>query len=96
MSIKEEELDLRIEPSFTERYLGLSTRLFLFLTLIVILAGIYIGVILYGTNSIDILLDLQAYESYLSDEIERLKQKNAQLQKEYFELKEISGMSQKR
>ena len=96
MSIKEEDFEVEEHLSLTERYLGLSLKTFLFLATFVILMGIYIGIILYGKNSINVLLGLQNYESYLRDEIEALKEQNAKLQKEYFELKEISGESDKK
>jgi len=77
--------------SITQEYFGLSLTMF-FISLAIILAlGIYIGTILYGTNSVEILLGLQEYESYLQNEVTKLKYENAQLQKEYFELKEISA-----
>ena len=96
MSIKEEDFEVEEHLSLSEKYLGLSTKTFLLLVTFVILMGMYIGVILYGKNSVNVLLRLQTYESYLKDEITRLKQENAKLQKEYFELKEISGESDKR
>ncbi len=95
MSIKEEEFEVD-EPGFIQKYLGLSTKTFLLLATSVILIGIYIGVILYGKNSIKVLLNLQTYEIYLKEEIHNLKEENAKLQKEYFELKEISGETDKR
>jgi len=77
--------------SITEKYLGLSLTRFLVLLIIVLGFGIYIGVLIYGTNSLEVLFGLQDYEEYLNSEIFRLKNENAQLQKEYFELKEISA-----
>ncbi len=59
--------------------------------LVVLGLGIYIGVILYGTNSVEVLLGLEDYENYLQGEVTRLKEENAELQREYFELKEISA-----
>ena len=91
MGIKEEEIEIEESLDIVERYLGLSYKTFLLLVSVVVLMGIYIGVILYGKNSINVLLKLQTYESYLHEDIERLKHENAKLQKEYFELKEISG-----
>ncbi len=84
-----EEIDT--QESITQKYLGLSVKKFLFLLFIVVALGIYLGVLLYGTNSLEILYGLQEYESYLQDEIVRLKDENAELQREYFELKEISA-----
>jgi len=84
-----EEIDTN--ESITQKYLGLSLRKFFFLFFIVVSLGIYLGILLYGTNSLEILYGLQEYESYLQDEVVRLKNENAELQREYFELKEISA-----
>ncbi|MCW8837108.1 MAG: hypothetical protein OQJ77_04770 [Thiovulaceae bacterium] len=77
--------------SITEKHLGLSLKKFLFLLSIVSIIGIYIGILFYGTNSLEVLFELQDYENFLETEITRLKSENASLQKEYFELKEISA-----
>jgi hypothetical protein len=84
-----EEIDR--SQSVTQRYLGLSVGKFLFLLGVVLFLGVYIGILLYGTNSVEVLLGLEDYETFLQDEIVRLKNENAMLQKEYFELKEISA-----
>jgi len=84
-----EEIDNSL--SFTEEYLGLSLSKFLVLLAIVLASGIYIGILLFGDNSLEVLLGLEDYNKYLQDEIVRLKSENADLQKEYFELKEISA-----
>ncbi len=91
--MQNEELYEEIDntQSFTQKYLGLSLLKFLLLLLIVLALGIYVGVLLYGTNSIEVLFGLQEYENYLQDEIIRLKSENAELQREFFELKEISA-----
>ncbi|MBL4730359.1 MAG: hypothetical protein JKY28_03115 [Sulfurimonas sp.] len=77
--------------SLTQEYFGLSLTKFFVLILMVLSFGIYVGLILYGTNSIEILFGLEEYEHYLSDEVYRLKHENAELQRQYFELKEISA-----
>jgi len=84
-----EEID--VSESITQKYLGLSLTKFFFLFFIVVTLGIYLGVLLYGTSSLEILFGLQDYEIYLQDEVTRLKLENAELQREYFELKEISA-----
>jgi hypothetical protein len=91
--MQNEELyeDIDNSQSITQRYLGLSLGKFLSLFLIVLALGIYLGVLLYGTNSLEVLFGLQDYENYLQDEVYRLKNENAELQREYFELKEISA-----
>jgi len=77
--------------SLTEKHLGLSLKKFLFLLFIVLALGIYLGTLFYGTNSLEVLFGLQDYQDFLEEEITRLKSENAALQKEYFELKEISA-----
>jgi len=77
--------------SITQKHLGLSLKKFFFLLSIVVVLGVYLGVLLYGTSSLEILFGLQDYEVYLQDEVNRLKLENADLQREYFELKEISA-----
>jgi amino acid permease len=84
-----EEIDTT--QSMTQRYLGLSLNKFFALFFIVVSFGIYVGILLYGTNSLEVLFGLQDYETYLQSETVRLKNENAQLQREYFELKEISA-----
>jgi len=91
--MRDEELYEGIDDaqSLTQKYLGLSLTKFLMLLVIVLVTGVYIGILLYGTNSLEVLLGLQDYEGYLQSEIDRLRTQNAELQKEYFELKEISA-----
>ncbi len=79
------------EQNIVQKYLGLSLKKFLLLVFLVISFGMYLGLILYGTNSVEVLLNLQDYETYLHNEVVRLKSENAALQREYFELKEISA-----
>ena len=91
--MQNEELyaDIDNTQSLTQEYLGLSLKKFLILVIVVLGFGIYIGILLYGTNSLEVLFGLEDYEQYLNTEIFRLKNENAELQREYFELKEISA-----
>jgi hypothetical protein len=91
--MQEEELYEEIDTtqSITQRYLGLSLTKFFLLLFIVTALGIYLGILLYGSSSLEVLFGLQDYENYLQDEVVRLKNENAELQREYFELKEISA-----
>jgi cell division protein FtsB len=81
--------EIEHSQSLPERYLGLSWGKLIFALILVLALGIYIGVLLFGDNSLEVLLNLEEYETYLKDEIVRLKEENAALQKEYFELKEL-------
>jgi len=51
--------------------------------------AIYTGNLLFGDNSLEVLLNLEIEKDFLSKEVEILKQDNAKLQKSYFELKEL-------
>ena len=84
-----EEIDN--QQTFTQHYLGLSLNKFFILFSIVIVFGIYLGIILYGANSMEVLVNLQDYETYLKTQTTQLKNENAELQMKYFELKEISA-----
>ena len=80
-----------IAQSITQKHLGLSFARFTLFMVIVIFFGVYLGILLYGTSSLEVLFGLQDYEDYLTSEIVRFKSENAQLQREYFELREISA-----
>lgn len=91
--MQKEELFEGIEEhqDVTQKYLGLSLAKFFLLFALVIALGIYIGNLLYGNSSLEVLLGLEEYENYLKSQIKELKSENAELQREYFELKEISA-----
>ena len=56
---------------------------------IVIAIAVYIGFLLFGTNSLEVLFQLNVTQKNLERNIKYLKMENARLQKEYFELKEL-------
>ncbi|MBL0687410.1 MAG: septum formation initiator [Sulfurospirillum sp.] len=56
---------------------------------IVVGFGIYVGDILFGKSSLDVLFELQSEKQILEQNIKVFKQNNAILQKEYFELKNL-------
>jgi len=66
----------------------LIVKLF-FLVLIVAGFGIYAGDLLFGKNSLEILLNLQDKKVLFKKEIKQYKQENATLQKNYFELLQL-------
>ena len=59
------------------------------LALIVLLFGLYIGDVLFGKSSLDVLLNLQEDKDTLIQKIKSLREENALLQKEYFELRQL-------
>ncbi|HIE34731.1 MAG TPA: septum formation initiator [Campylobacterales bacterium] len=56
---------------------------------LIVAVGVYIGNILFGKDSLEVLIDIQNKEMSLRQEVQRLKEENEKLQKEYFELKEL-------
>lgn len=73
----------------TERYLGLSLKKFLLFLFIIVVLALYLNILLFGDNSLEVFLQLEEYEEYLEHEINSYRSENAALQKEYFELKEL-------
>ncbi|RXJ98204.1 septum formation initiator [Arcobacter sp. CECT 8986] len=49
----------------------------------------HVAILLFGSNSLDVYNSLKDKRVYLIDEIKRLQEENAHLQKEYFELKNL-------
>ncbi len=68
---------------------GLSLKTFLVTTIGILLFGIYVGVLIYGENSLTVLNQLKEKKQGLSLEEKILKVENQRLQKEYFELKQL-------
>ena len=60
---------------------------FLSLLLVICIAGVYFGNLLFGNNSLKVLLELREKEREMSQEVKNLMSENAELQKEFFELK---------
>lgn len=84
MQDKEELLEGREESSFLKE----AFRYALF-GIVVILLAIYVGLLLFGTNSVEVLYERKVEQRTLERNIEFLKKENARLQKEFFELKEL-------
>ncbi|NOQ30041.1 MAG: hypothetical protein GQ570_02840 [Helicobacteraceae bacterium] len=74
-----------------QKYLGLSAKTFFISLFIVIVFSLYLDTLLFGNYSLEVLLNLMEYETFLKEEIYELKHENAALQKEYFELKELES-----
>ena len=60
---------------------------FLSLLLVICIAGVYFGNLLFGNNSLKVLLELREKEREMSQEVKNLMSENAELQKEFFKLK---------
>lgn len=66
-------------------YLIKDFLLYIGLGIVVILLGIYIGDVLFGKRSFEVFYNLQQEKVFLENDIQKLKAKNAELQKQYFE-----------
>jgi len=66
---------------------GLSFKQVVVFIAIIFALGIYVGDLLFGKNSLEVYMNLQSKSDYLKQEVSRLQNENAKLQKDYFELK---------
>jgi len=70
---------------------GLSIKTLFFTTLGILLFGIYFGILLNGENSLNVLNQLTDKKKQLIYDNKILKKKNQELQKEFFELKQLDS-----
>ncbi|PHS40121.1 MAG: hypothetical protein COB07_04820 [Sulfurovum sp.] len=78
-----------VDTGEEEGIAGFSLKTFLVTAIGILLFGIYVGVLMYGENSLTVLNQLKAKKESLSIEGKALKIENQRLQKEYFELKQL-------
>lgn len=67
----------------------LSLKTILITSIGILLFGIYLGILIYGDNSLTILNQLKENKENLIKENKELKIENQKLQKEFFELKQL-------
>ncbi len=68
---------------------GFSLKTLLLTLLAMLLFGLYVGVLVWGENSVTVLKQLEKKKAGLSEKIVTLKAENQRLQKEFFELKQL-------
>ena len=68
---------------------GFSLGSALITMVMILLFGVYVGILIYGENSLNVLENLQEQKKRLTHEAKELKSENQRLQKEYFELKNL-------
>ena len=68
---------------------GLSLKTLFVATLGILIFGVYVGVLIYGENSLTVLSELKQKKHNLFQEGNALKSENQVLQKEYFELQQL-------
>jgi len=66
-----------------------SLKTFLVTIIGILLFGIYVGVLMYGENSLTVLNQLKEKKRNLIQDERTLKVENQRLQKVYFELKQL-------
>ena len=66
-----------------------SLKTFLVTIIGILLFGIYVGVLMYGENSLTVLNQLKEKKRNLIQDERALKVENQRLQKVYFELKQL-------
>ena len=69
---------------------GLSVKTLLLATIGFLLFGIYVGILIYGENSLTVLQQLRHKKDDLKAEVRQLKHENQQLQKAYFGYKQLA------
>jgi len=72
-------------------WFGFSLRSLLLIFLWILLFGLYVGVLLFGENSLEVLNGLRKEKAQLVKEKQALQEENQRLQKRYFELLQITG-----
>ncbi len=70
-------------------FAGLSLKTLLVTTIGILLFSIYVGILIYGENSLTVLNQLKEKKQDLFQEKILLKTENQRLQKEFFELKQL-------
>ncbi len=77
------------ETNRVEAIAGLSLKAVLITAIGILLFGIYVGILIYGENSLTVLNHLKEKKEMLKQEEKHLKVENQTLQKELFELKQL-------
>lgn len=72
-------------------WFGFSIRSILLILIGIGLFGLYVGVLLFGENSLSVLQKVEEEKRTLLAEKSRLQLENQRLQKRYFELLQITG-----
>ena len=68
---------------------GLSVKTLLIALIGILVFGIYVGILIYGENSLTVLNQLKGKKQDLLIKGTALKNNNQKLQKEFFELKQL-------
>lgn len=86
MAIKEERENIFSKYRWLIRAIYVN-RVLIVIFLVLFLLGAYSGYLLFGTNSLEVLLSVRNKKTILQEEVRVLQSQNAKLQKQFFELK---------
>ena len=70
---------------------GFSLKTILITTIGILLFVMYVGILMYGENSLTVLTDLKKKKENLLSEQKSLKNENQRLQKTFFELNQLES-----
>ncbi len=80
-----------IEEKDRRELFGFSVNSLAAVMIGILIFGIYVGILLFGENSLMVLKGLEREYESLHSEAAALRKSNQKLQKEYFELLQIAG-----
>lgn len=78
--------ELLAKPSKLTRFFY-TNRVWLVVFGVLALVGLYVGYLLFGSNSVEVLMRLEAQKKRLVQEAKGIEEQNARLQKQIFELR---------
>ncbi|AAP77227.1 hypothetical protein [Helicobacter hepaticus] len=86
--MRKQTQELLEKPSKLWRFFYIN-RVWLIVFGLLLVTGLYLGYLLFGSNSVEVLLRLQSQKKHLLQEAQVIEAQNAHLQKQIFELKEL-------
>lgn len=86
--MRKQTQELLEKPSKLWRFFYIN-RVWLIVFGLLLVTGLYLGYLLFGSNSVEVLLRLQSQKKHLLHEAQVIEAQNAHLQKQIFELKEL-------
>jgi len=80
-----------VQEAGGSRWFGFSLKSLLLILLGIVAFGFYVGVLLFGENSLAVLRSIEREKRDLLRQQHDYRQANQRLQKQYFELLQITG-----
>ena len=86
--MRKQTQELLEKPSKLWRFFYIN-RVWLIVFGLLLVTGLYLGYLLFGSNSVEVLLRLQSQKKHLLQEAQVIEAQNAHLQKQIYELKKL-------